>query len=193
MHLSGRRSPSKVTQALIHKLYLLLHACGLCWTVPWEWEEGEGGGGGAALPTGCTLDMAGMGERKQLKAESFPRGSLKWCRKVCVHVYVCVWMIWGYWGDIRGLKDLACPEGVRSGSIQERLLRRFLSHTHTHWIHTQSQWRNSYKPDNAFANMCASMCVMYEWAMSFCSPQGDFQPSVTALVTHGSRTRPGTN
>lgn len=41
------------------------------------WEVGVGGARTAALTTGCTLDMAGMGERKQLKAESFPRGSLK--------------------------------------------------------------------------------------------------------------------
>lgn len=154
-------------------------------------EVGVGGARTAALATGCTLDMAGMGERKQLKAESFPRGSLKWCRKVCVCVCVHDLRILG---DIRGFKDLACPEGVRSRSIQERLLKRLtLTQTHTHTGYTLSQRKNSYKPHNTFRNMCESMCVVYEWVRSFRSPRGDFQHSVTALVTHGSRTRPGTN
>lgn len=55
MHLSGRHSTNKVIQALIHKLYLLLHACWafqivvcellyllLCLLhIRWTWQEWE--------------------------------------------------------------------------------------------------------------------------------------------------------
>lgn len=45
-------------------------------------------------------------------------------------------MIWGYWGDNRGFRGLVDPEGVRSGSVWVRLLKAFLTCTHTHTLDT---------------------------------------------------------
>lgn len=97
-----------------------------------------------------------------------------------VSVCVCVWMIWGYWGDNRGFRGLVDPEGVRSRSVWVRLLKAFLTCTHTHTCrHTHahtghcsySLWTSSCILDSALCvNVCPSMCVMSERAQYIRSP-----------------------
>lgn len=95
--------------------------------------------------------------------------------------------------DIRGFKGLVDPEGVRSGSVCERLLKGFLTHTYTHTytlvILSHSLWISPFILDNTLCvNVCASMCVMSEWARSIRSPGRCSNLSRSAGDTQHQRT-----
>lgn len=88
-------------------------------------------------------------------------------------------IIWGYWRDIGGFKDLTNPEGVRSGSglVWMRLLKGFLTHIYTPDTLSHSLWTGSYILDNALCvNVCVSMCVMSKWAQFYPQPWAMFKP-----------------